>query len=113
MADLLMGRRFGLWNRAAREESVRDRSCVEQIEKRGEAGLTASICGRHVDYSNGFPIGPACRNERAASVRMHHQQHRNAAALYGANNLQRAPLKRVSRTSDRHKTRYVAEMGSV
>jgi hypothetical protein len=80
--------RFRPRNRATAEESVHDRSCVKQIDKRGEAGLTASLCGRHVGHPDRFPIGPACRNERTAAVWEHHQQQHNAAAFYGAHNLQ-------------------------
>jgi hypothetical protein len=55
-----------------------------------------------VSNFNGFPVGPARRDERSAAIGKYCKQMQNAAALYRAHNRQCAALKRVPLTQYRH-----------
>ena len=99
MAILLMLRRLCLANRAtAAEESVDDGAGTQQIGDWGEAAFSTTTIG--VGSPRGFPVGPACRDQRPATVWKHNEQQQSAAAPDGPHDLQRATLKRVPLTQN-------------
>ena len=88
---------------------------MEEIDKPGEAMLPIIVTygGRFVGDRRCGQIGPIRRDQRAAAVREHDQQHCDATATQGAHDLQNAALKGVPLADDSYRTREVAEMGSV
>jgi hypothetical protein len=84
MATLLVGRRRCLRNQTAAEESVDESPHAEQICERREVGLAAVTAGFEWLISGRRPIGPACRDERAAAVWKHDEQQQSATTLRGA-----------------------------
>jgi hypothetical protein len=105
-----------LWPRCrfAVEESVHDRSQVEQIGERCDTMLTSLIAGgeRAIDFA-GVPIRPSFRNEGAAAVWKRDEQELNAASSQSLHDFEITPLQRMALTQNLHRTGEVAEMSSL
>jgi len=105
-----------LWPRCrfAVEESVHDRSQVEQIGERRDTTLTAFIAGgeRAIGFV-GLPIRPSFRNEGAAAVWKRDEQELNAAPSQSPHDFEIASLQRMALAQNFHQTGEVAEMGSL
>jgi hypothetical protein len=105
-----------LWPRCrfAVEESVHDRSQVEQIGERRHTTLAAFIArGERAIGFVELPIRPLLRNEGAAAIWKRNEQELNAAPSQSPHDFEIAPLQRMALTQNLHRTREVAEMGSL
>jgi hypothetical protein len=92
----------------------RERSQVEQIGERRDTTLTAFIAGgeRAIGFV-GLPIRPSFRNEGAAAVWKRDEQELNAAPSQSPHDFEIVSLQWMALTQNLHRTREVAEMGSL
>jgi hypothetical protein len=96
-----------LWPRCrfAVEESVHDRSQVEQIGDRRDTTLAAFIARseRAIGFV-GLPIRPSFRNEGAAAIRKRDEQELNAAPSQSPHDFEITSLQGMSLTQNLRRT---------
>src|ERR1700680_2489917 len=94
-------------------ESVNDLAQVEQIAEPAEIVGTTSIVRRRSPCLLGVPIGPAGRNQRAATVWQDHENEEDAAPPDGAGPRQRLGFGGVSLAGDGQRIWNITVMGSL
>jgi hypothetical protein len=110
MAALLARHRI----EASGAKSVDELAQPEQITEPAE--IVDSIIGSDRRHSSGrlrAPIGPACRDQRAAAIRQNCEKIVDAAPPDGADHGQRPAFEGMTLTRDRHRSRNIMAMGSL
>src|ERR1700682_6057366 len=86
----------------------------EQIGERRDTTLAAFIArGERAIGFVELPIRPSFRNEGAAAIWKRNEQEVNAAPSQSPHDFEIASLQRMELTQNLHRTREVAEMGSL
>ena len=110
MAALLARRRLGV----SVAKSVDEIAQSEQITEPAKiVGILLDIDRRRSSDRLRVPIGPACRDERSATVRQNCEKIVDAAPLDGADHDQRLAFEGMTLARDRHRIRNIMAMGSL
>jgi hypothetical protein len=94
-------------------ESVNDLAQLEQIAEPAEIVGTTSIVRRRSPCLLGVPIGPAGRNQRAATVWQDHENEEDAAPPDAADHGQRLAFEGVALAGDGQRIWNITVMGSL
>jgi hypothetical protein len=94
-------------------ESVNDLAQVEQIAEPAEIVGTTSIVRRRSPCLLGVPVGPAGRNQRAATVWQDHENEEDAAPPDAADHGQRLAFEDVALAGDGQRIWNITVMGSL
>ena len=110
MAALLARRRLGV----SVAKSVDEIAQSEQITEPAKiVGILLDIDRRRSSDRLRVPIGPACRDERSATVRQNCEKIVDAAPLDGADHDQRLAFEGMTLARDRHRIRNIMAMGNL